>query len=107
AAGLASADSLIAQDHDSPDAWVARGYLLEQFGDHRLTEARAAFETAISLDPRHVEAHNRLGWVFLALGRDSAALAQARRPATDRRYRWRSGGCRPRGGALDTCARTH
>lgn len=78
AAGLASADSLIAQDHDSPDAWVARGYLLEQFGDHRLTEARAAFETAISLDPRHVEAHNRLGWVFLALGRDSAALAQAR-----------------------------
>ncbi len=77
--GMAAADSALARAPDIADAWTARAYLLSNAGPLALSEALDAASRAVDHDVRNVEAHNRLGWVLLALGRDSAAEAEARR----------------------------
>lgn len=46
----------------APETYVAAGRMHESQG--RLTRAAAQYRMAIQLDPRHVEAHNRLGLVL-------------------------------------------
>jgi hypothetical protein len=76
----------------TPAAWVGIGKIHES--RHELASARAAYEAAISLDPKYAEALDHLSQVWLALGGWNeaismgyrAALAAPERPEIRRRY---------------------
>lgn len=76
----------------TPGAWVGIGKIHES--RHDLASARAAYEAAISLDPKHADALDHLSQVWLALGGWNeaismgyrAALAAPQRPEIRRRY---------------------
>src|SRR5262249_40489739 len=75
----ATADTALHQDSSSADAWVARGYALEHASDsQQVNEIQAAYTRALALDPRHIEAHNRLGWSLHLVGDDVAASREFR-----------------------------
>ncbi len=57
-----------------PETHYNRGIVLQQLG--RLTEALAAYDMAITLNPHHADAHNNRGSVLQSLGR-LAEAAQA------------------------------
>jgi tetratricopeptide (TPR) repeat protein len=61
---------------------MARGYLLSSRNERTLEGVRAAFERAMSLDPRNAEALDQYGLILVELGEDSAALAAYRRVLT-------------------------
>lgn len=66
---LEAADLAIQTDPFAPDAFVAKGWALEQLGSHRLPEARAAYERALALDPGSLRAAAGLATVLDHLGR--------------------------------------
>jgi len=76
----------------TPAAWVGIGKIHES--QHDLASARAAYEAAISLDPKHADALDHLSQVWLALGGWNeaismgyrATLAAPDRPEIRRRY---------------------
>ncbi len=63
---------------DAPRLWVLKGQLLEGMG--MLEESLECFNRALTLDPRFLEAHDRIISVFRALGRaEDASLAERQR----------------------------
>ncbi|MGQ9650123.1 MAG: tetratricopeptide repeat protein [Phycisphaerae bacterium] len=69
----------------APETYVAAGRMHESQG--RLTRAAAQYRMAIQLDPKHVEAHNRLGLVLCQMQQfkeADAVLAKAIELAPDR-----------------------
>ncbi len=73
--GLTLADSVLARDSASAEAWLARAYLLVQRDPYRLEGAIPAFQRAISLDPVHAEAYHQYGQSLMVLGRWGEANA--------------------------------
>jgi len=80
ARAVASVDRALALKPTSSDAWVARGQLLsyrDLSAGKPLSEDEilGAFQRAITLDPRSVEAYHQYGARLLYRGKDSAAVA--------------------------------
>lgn len=73
--GLALADSALAMDSTSADAWLARGFVLVQRDPARMSGALPALERAIALDPSKAETHHQYGQSLMALGQWTEALA--------------------------------
>jgi len=71
--GLALADSVLARDSNSAEAWLARAYLLVQKDPYRLNGAIPAFERSIGLDPVNPEAYHQYGQSLMVLGRAGEA----------------------------------
>ncbi len=67
-------EPLLEKDSDDPDAWNLMGYAQRNLG--RFTEARAAYDKALALDPKHRGANEYLGELFLQTGDLAAAEAQ-------------------------------
>ncbi len=82
ARGFAAADSALRQDSSASDAWMARAYLLALGNIRTPASATEAFQRAIALDARNVEAYHQYAYVLMGLGQDSAA-ADAYRRALD------------------------
>lgn len=63
---------------DAPRLWVLKGRLLEGMG--MLQESLECFNKALTLDPRFMEAHDRIISVFREMGRaEDASLAERQR----------------------------
>jgi TolB-like protein/DNA-binding SARP family transcriptional activator len=77
--GLELVETALELDSLSADAWTARAYLLELADPVRMRGAAEAFERAIALDPRNVEAIHQYAQVHEALGNWELALAAFRR----------------------------
>jgi DNA-binding SARP family transcriptional activator/TolB-like protein len=77
--GLSLVQTALELDSLSADAWTARAYLLELADPVRMRGAAEAFERAIALDPRNVEAIHQYAQVHEALGNWEPALAAFRR----------------------------
>jgi TolB-like protein/DNA-binding SARP family transcriptional activator/tetratricopeptide (TPR) repeat protein len=77
--GLRLVQSALEIDSLSTDAWMARAYLLAHADPVRMRGAAEAFERAIALDPRNVEAIHQYAQVHEALGNWDPALAAFRR----------------------------
>jgi DNA-binding SARP family transcriptional activator/TolB-like protein len=77
--GLQLVQSALELDSLSADAWMARAYLLERADPVRMRGAAEAFERAIALDPRNVEAIHQYAQVHEALGNWQPALDAFRR----------------------------
>ena len=76
--GLALAQRALESDSLSADAWMARAYLLATSDPVRMRGAAEAFERAIELDPRNVEAIHQYAQVHQALGNWDAAMSAFR-----------------------------
>jgi len=77
--GLQLVQTALELDSLSADAWMARAYLLERVDPVRMRGAAEAFERAIALDPRNVEAIHQYAQVHEALGNWEPAMAAFRR----------------------------
>jgi tetratricopeptide (TPR) repeat protein len=73
ALALEAADLAIQTDPHSTDAYVARGWALEQLGLPRLPEACAAYQRALALDPECLGATSGLATVLDRLGQREEA----------------------------------
>jgi serine/threonine-protein kinase len=71
-------DAVLAADSGSAEAWTARAYAFSEVVPPRWRGAREAAERAVALDPRSVEAQNRLGWVLLDMDDTHGAADFAR-----------------------------
>lgn len=88
--GLALSKRALAIDSLSPEAWLARAYLLQLSDPDHPGAALAAYSRAVDLDPTNPEAHHQYGQTMMMLGRYAearsayhAALAiEPRRPLT-------------------------
>jgi len=66
--GLRLAENAIQLDSLSPDAWMAKAYLLVAADPVRMSGAAQAFERAIALDPKNTEAIHQYAQVHEATG---------------------------------------
>jgi TolB-like protein/Flp pilus assembly protein TadD len=69
----------IKQDSTVSDAWLARGFTLTLLEPRDFGPSFAAFERALTLDPRNSEALGAYGGNLRVVGRDSAARAAIQR----------------------------
>ncbi len=74
ARGIREADLALRQDSLLSDGWMARAHLLSHLYPVSLAGVGAAFQRAISLDPRNAEAYHQYAWTLLITGHDSAAV---------------------------------
>jgi TolB-like protein len=79
ARGSALADSALALDSASSDAWMALALLRSKREPRTYSGVVAAFNRAIALDPGNAEALHQYGSILRDLGRDSAAVAMSLR----------------------------
>lgn len=77
--GIAIADRALALDSNAADVWMTRGYLLGLSHPETFAGVDAAFERAITLDPRNSEAYHQDGFLLVIAGRYAAADTMARR----------------------------
>lgn len=74
---LRAADEALRLDSSAAEAYIARG--LVNVHRWQWDEARAAYGTAIQLDPNSATAHQWLGELFYTLGYADSAIAEMRR----------------------------
>jgi DNA-binding SARP family transcriptional activator/TolB-like protein len=77
--GLRLAEAAIQLDSLSPDAWMAKAYLLASADPVRMSGAAEAFERAIVLDPKNTEAIHQYAQVHEATGAWDKAMDAMRR----------------------------
>jgi TolB-like protein len=78
ARGFAATDRALLLDSSSPDAWMARGFLLAGRSTVVVADVRAAFARALAADPRNAEAHHIFGGALRLMGFASEAEAEFR-----------------------------
>jgi serine/threonine-protein kinase len=84
---LAMIDTALRQDSLSADIWTARSYALQMSTPGRMLGSREAGERAVALDPRSLEALNRLGWGLWYVGDNAGAGRMGREMlALDRNF---------------------
>ncbi len=71
---LARLETVLERDPDDADAWNLRGFAARKLG--RTEAARAAYDRALALDPKHRRAHEYLGELHLQTGDLASAKAQ-------------------------------
>ena len=74
---LARLEEVVAGDEDNADAWNLVGYGLRKLG--RFDAAMEGYDRALAIDPRHTEAIEYLGELYLALDDLTAAEEQLAR----------------------------
>jgi TolB-like protein len=77
--GIAIADRALALDSSAADVWMTRGYLLALSHPETFAGVDAAFQRAITLDPRNSEAYHQYSFLLVIAGRYPAADSMARR----------------------------
>src|SRR5262245_20129894 len=77
AAALHELEAAVLQEPSNPAVHTARGWALENLGPERLAEARAAYESALELDPSAMWAKEGLSNVLRRMGnrRDADRLS--------------------------------
>lgn len=73
--GTELSDRAVQQDSLSPEAWLARAYMLMLRDPERLRGAPEAFGRAVALDPTNPEAQHQYGQTLMVLGRYAEAKA--------------------------------
>ena len=71
--GLALSERALAIDSLSPEAWLARAYLLQLADPNHPEAALPAYSRAVELDPTNPEAHHQYGQTLMSVGRYAEA----------------------------------
>jgi tetratricopeptide (TPR) repeat protein len=83
---ISEAESVVASNPKLPSVWLMLARLYQS--QNRLVEAQSAYERALELAPRDVEAWNNLGTIHAALGHYEPAIAALKKAlAIDPNYR--------------------